>query len=602
MYQNHPRTALENLSQLINPVCSIGKRKEEVQLAPHGYWKDLLNILCLAALNQLGPLNKPAPFLHCFTPAQPSSRRFQSRSAPKVKAKPADQEAIKAEARRKREATNVRLHENLAQKLGEPQFRALYILVARLFAEKLAEDVEILDRLTSLPAGQERNELARKLSLVVKWAPTPGLSHDRHSNISTAIAQLLHHSYSLGPSRVALVPEQELPSLETHILRSYYRRWILAPLREAIAVPEPLMSANRWKEIIYSRVASRCMKNNMTRFYAHDPEGFEKYMSLVESGSRKISGATLMPHELVADAISAYADSRHVPDPKRPSLKDLKKKQADMQLRVIEAQWKTMLDRVKEAGRLDNALAVCDVSASMGSIYMSRRDRDVQPIRPAVALSLVVAQIAQPPFNNSFITFSAEPQFVEIDPSQSLGKTIDKIYNADWGMNTNYEAIFLKLLLPLAVQHNIKPEDMIKRLFVFSDMQFDESWSQDLSQINEPGSEWVTNHDVIERAYKEAGYEVPQIVYWNLGFGTSTTPVTHDRQGVAIMNGFSPSMMKVFMGEEEVQADEWEKVGEDGESETVVEKVEKDEEEFTPYNVMKRALSKASYDGLVVVD
>ncbi|KAK7691516.1 hypothetical protein QCA50_004915 [Cerrena zonata] len=607
LYKNHPRTALDNLPQLVKPVCRIGKRKEEVQLAPHGYWKDLLNILCLAALDQLGPLNEPATFLHCFTPAQLHNRYYERKS--KMKKPVVDTEATETEARRKREEKNVRLHNNLIVKLAEPKFRALYILVARLFAEKLAGDIGTLDRVDALPTGQERNEFVRRLSLVSKWAPTPGLSHDRHSNISSAIAQLLHYSHSLGPSRISLVPEQGLPSLETHILRSYYRRWILTPLREAIAVPESLMSANRWKEIIYSRVASQCMKNNMIRFYAYDPEGFEKYMSRVESGSRTISGATLMPHELVTDAISAYRASLHIPHPKKPSLKDMKKRQADMQLRVVEAQWRTMLDRVKEAGKLDNALAICDVSGSMGSITMSRSGDYVQPIAPAVALSLVLAQIAQPPFDNSFITFSSHPQFVQIDPSWSLGETIDKISQADWGMNTNYEAVFLKLLLPLAIQHNIKPDDMIKRLFVFSDMQFDESCPSTAGYVREPEDAqiiWDTNHDVIEKAYKEAGYEVPQIVYWNLGYGASTTPVAYDRQGVAIMNGFSPSVLKVFMGEEENDdqetGEEWEKVDQDGESETIVEKTIKEEVEFTPYSVMKKALSKASYDGLVVVD
>lgn len=581
----------------MKPLCAIGKRKDVVQLASHGYWKDLLNILCLAALDQLGPLEKPATFLHCFTP---SSRRRYGHS--KEKSQAVDQEKARVEARTKRVETNVRLHDNLSKKLAEPKFRALFILVARLFAEKLAEDVATLDRLSSLPAGQERNELVRKLSLVSKWAPTPSLSHDRHSNISTAIAQLLHHSYSLGPSRISVDSERELPSLDAHVLRSFYRRWVLTPLREAIAVPEPLMSSNRWKEIKYSRVASRCMKNNMDRFYAHDPEGFEKYLTSVESGTRSISGATLFPHELLADAMSAYRQSLHVVDPKKPSLKDLKKKQADMQLRVVEAQWKTMIERVQEAGKMESALAICDVSGSMGSIYDSKSGKEVQPIGPAVSLSLVLSQISQPPFNNAFISFSAHPQFVQVDQSLSLGEKIDKIAQADWGMNTDYEAVFLKLILPLAIEHKVKPEDMIKRLFVFSDMQFDESRQSSYELPNQAEKAWETSHDVIVKAYKEAGYEVPQIVYWNLGFGASTTPVTHDQPGVAIMNGFSPAMMKVFMGDEDEQKEqetsEWEKVTEDGESETV----EKKQDEFTPYNIMKKALSKASYNGLVVLD
>ncbi|CAL1711833.1 unnamed protein product [Somion occarium] len=618
LYKNHPRTALENLPQLVKPLCSLHKGKDA---APHGYWKDLLNLLCLAALDQLGPLNKPSTYLHNYMPA--TSRRrwdnYSRKSKPKKavtdllgnkveKAREATNEAKKAEARRKRENVNLRLHQNLLRKLSEPRFRALYILVARLFAAQLAEDVKLLDRIESLSAGEERNELIRQITLVSKWAPTPGRSHDRHTNIASAISQLLQHSYSIGPSRISVVPGQEVPSMETHVLRSYYQRWVLTALRKVIAVPEPLMSANRWKEIIYSRVSSQCMKNNMTRFYEHDPEGFEKYMMRVESGSRKISGATLMPHELLIDAVACASDSQHVPNPARPTLRDIKKKQADMQLRVIEAQWRTMLDRVREARKMENALAVCDVSGSMGQIWpeYSWSGKSVLPIYPAIALSLVLAQIAKPPFSNAFITFSAHPEFVELDPSAGLVDAFSRIQRADCGMNTNYEAVFLKLLLPLAIKHNVKQEDMIKRLFVFSDMQFDESQKSDYSSSNpvDYAEGWDTNHDVIERAYRDAGYEVPEIVYWNLGFGSETIPVQHDRKGVAIMNGFSPAMMKVFMGEEEeaedvvMEDEQWENIGADGEPEIK----EKEKEEFNPLNVMKKALSKASYDGLVVVD
>jgi len=53
------------------------------------------------------------------------------------------------------------------------------------------------------------------------------------------------------------------------------------------------------------------------------------------------------------------------------------------------------------------------------------------------------------------------------------------------------------------------------------------------------------------------------------------------------------------MSEEEEVVDEWEKVDEGGESVTVV---EKREDPFNPVNVMKKALMKRSFDGLVVVD
>jgi len=59
LYEHHTRTAIANLSQLVAPVCVI--KSQPTQLT-HGYWKDLLNILALATVDQFDVY--PAPFLH----------------------------------------------------------------------------------------------------------------------------------------------------------------------------------------------------------------------------------------------------------------------------------------------------------------------------------------------------------------------------------------------------------------------------------------------------------------------------------------------------------------------------------------------------------
>ncbi|KAI5330395.1 hypothetical protein L3X38_029793 [Prunus dulcis] len=95
----------------------------------------------------------------------------------------------------------------------------------------------------------------------------------------------------------------------------------------------------------------------------------------------------------------------------------------------------------------------------------------------------------------------------------------------DWGMNTDFQKVF-DLLLQVAVNGNLKPEHMIKRIFVFSDMEFDEASS----------NSWETDYEVIQRKYKEKGYEnaVPQIMFWNLRHSMST-PVPSTEPGVALL-------------------------------------------------------------------
>jgi hypothetical protein len=351
------------------------------------------------------------------------------------------------------------------------------------------------------------------------------------------------------------------------------------------------MSANRWTEIKYNRVSSVSMKNNTDSFFKHDPDWFQRYLIQVESGRKKISGATLLPHELIAEAFVLSCNVSSDPNSaKFPALMEAWKLLSETKLRAVEAQWKTLIQRLRKSGSLENAIAICDVSGSMGSISQKLNKRVVLPIFPSVALSLVLAHLGQPLFNGGFITFSANPQFVQLDLTQPLAKIANDLNNADWGMNTDLHTVFLKLLLPLAVRNKVKQEDMIKRLFIFSDMQFDESAGTDGNASN-----WQTNYDVIEKAYVAAGYEVPQIVYWDLSTHEShwTVETQADRRGVAMMNGFSPAMLKVFMGEEE---EGWESIREDGHTKAVA------AEEFNPMNVMKKALMNKSFDGLVVVD
>ncbi len=97
----------------------------------------------------------------------------------------------------------------------------------------------------------------------------------------------------------------------------------------------------------------------------------------------------------------------------------------------------------------------------------------------------------------------------------------------------------------------------------------------------------------MEKAFKEVGYEVPQIIYWNLGHHAASIP-SSNRKGITYLNGFSPAMLKDLMGESEVV--ESGDAKQDEEQETSEKKLE------DAVDAMKAAVSKKSYDGLVVMD
>ncbi|KAF5317373.1 hypothetical protein D9611_003512 [Ephemerocybe angulata] len=599
LYENHPRTAIANLRHLAEP-----KEGE----AAHGYWKDLLNILALATVDELSPDVEKFNFLHPpRQPKDPKSARSKKRNEETKETGTGDAkkesnvaEHTERNAQRRKEAQKKRAeglasaHATLTSKLAQPKYLALYITVVRLFGERLLRDLAVIEQLKTLSPDQDRLAVLKTISLAGKWAPTPACSHDRVTNLSSAIALYLCHA---KPASLQFPQSFEGPvdTKERFItLRQFLGRSVLKPLRELIDCPEPLMAANRWDKIRYARVASTAMKKNTEHFFKHDPEGFQKYLIDVESGKKKISGATLFPHEIISQLLE-HTEVTSDKTSKYPAVAEFKKTLAETQQRVAEGQWKTLIAKLKESGSIENSIAICDVSGSMGYISSPASRDNPSPIHVSVALSLVLASIASPPFNGGFITFSESPQYITLDlEKKSLVENVHNMVGSNWGMNTDLNAVFMKLLLPLAKANNIKQEDMIKRLFIFSDMQFDQASSQGKNM-----GKWETNYDKIEKAYKKAGYEVPQIVYWDLASAPGrTVEVTATRKGVAMMNGFSSSLLKVFMGEKEETASEWEEVNEEGE----VVKTVKVEDEFNPVNVMKKALLKESFAGLKVLD
>jgi len=129
---------------------------------------------------------------------------------------------------------------------------------------------------------------------------------------------------------------------------------------------------------------------------------------------------------------------------------------------------------------------------------------------------------------------------------------------------------------------------MVKRVFCFSDMEFD--------QVQNKGVQ-STDHEVITEAYKQAGYDVPQFVFWNLGVRTreDPKPVTSQIPGTVVVSGYSASMAKFFLEGKEIEEVETEK-----KDEKIKEKKEK--EEFNPLKFMEKVLADPAFAGLKVVD
>jgi len=415
--------------------------------------------------------------------------------AERIAAQQVKDEAMKEQARKKRRIVTAELAERAVEKYSQDsRFKLLHSAVAQIFADQLAKDVLAL---------AEKRQF--DLSLAAKWAPSLDQSYDKRTLMCESIARRLFLKSSFP----------EYADLEdahyAYRVRDRLRKEVLVPLRRCLELPEVYMSASRWEELPYNRVASVAMKNYKEIFEKKDPERFKKFLEDVTAGKAKLAAGALLPHQIVQEAVE-------------------KEDQGEAG-KVSELQWKRLVEDMKKQGSLSNCMAVCDVSGSMAGV----------PMEVCIALGLLVSDLCEQPWKNHIMTFSSQPQLHLVK-----GETIAERYrftkSMDWGFNTDFQAVF-DIILSKALLHSLPPEKMIKRLFVFSDMEFDQATE------GEAGSDWeATDYMVICNKFKKAGYgdHPPQIVFWNLRDSRST-PVVKNQKGVAMVSGFSKNLLKVFL-------------------------------------------------------
>ena len=289
-----------------------------------------------------------------------------------------------------------------------------------------------------------------------------------------------------------------------------YRK-TLSILRKAIDVVERKISSNQWKDINYENVPSNAMMKYRKAFYRHDYDGYSDFVSAVKRGEAKVNSSTLYPYEIVEKCYP-------IPFAWQST------KLTSTEIEALNNQWNALPDYV--AGSEENSIAVVDTSGSM----------DGTPINVAMSLGIYMAERAKGPYKDHFITFSMNPKLQKIR-GNSIYKKVQNLSKAKWNMNTNLDAVF-DLILSAAVKNNITQDEMIQKLYIISDMQFDRC----------TGYTDVSFFDIIRYQYKAAGYEMPMLVFWNVDTRNNIkVPMKMDDRGFVNVSGFSPSIFKALM-------------------------------------------------------
>jgi hypothetical protein len=299
-------------------------------------------------------------------------------------------------------------------------------------------------------------------------------------------------------------------------------------------VVESKMCAKEWEAINFSHVPSVASARYQKAFGRNAKEAYSAYIAELKKPQEerdpkvKINAGAVYPYDVVKSVMKGNKA-------------------------VADEQWKALPNYVGDT----KVLPMVDVSGSMGSLYYSAGSA-LQPIDIAVSLGLYCADKNTGAFKDLFLTFSGSPEMLHL--KGTLSQKIQQMSTSKWEMNTNLHAAFDEIL-EIAVKGKVSQEDMPDILLILSDMQFDACTKYD-----------DTAMQMIKRKYKNAGYNVPKIVFWNLsmyGKDNGNTPVKFDKNNTAHISGFSPSIMKSVFAN--------------------------DLEDYTPYNVMLKTLMNDRY-------
>ena len=353
--------------------------------------------------------------------------------------------------------------------------------------------------------------------------------------------QLSKDLESENPSLLAKwMPSENTSSSTTRrnatITRKYLKmspktyRKTLTKLRKKINIVETKLCENNYKDIEYDKLPSGAGLKYKDAFFRHDEERYSQFIEDVSTGKTKINSSTLFPYELVREAENFIYDCNNF---ETISYNDKRT--------LLNEMWKALPDYV--GNNDEDCLAVVDVSGSMRGT----------PMQMAISLGLYVAEKNKGAFKNHFITFSKTPELIEIIGDDFVGK-VEFIKSSNWGYNTNLEAVF-DLILNVAIKNNLPQSQLPSRLFIISDMEFDDAIQDSFWVTYENKIYKETLFQTIAKKYKDAGYEVPTLVFWNANSRNDLIPAIED-DGIKVqyVSGASPRTFELLLKNETLTA------------------------------------------------
>lgn len=350
----------------------------------------------------------------------------------------------------------------------------------------------LLDTHKELVIEYIRDQLSNENSLLAKWLPSENTSSVKTKIFAKIIRQ------GLG------ITSQE------------YRK-ILSQLRAKQHLVETALTNKDYDSIQYDHLPSKAGLKYRKAFLSKDTERYKEFLTAVNSGEKKINTGTLTP----VDIVNKYFAKGMSCD--RPS-----------DDAVLNTMWNNLPDVFN--GEYENSIVVADTS---GSMTISYYDTSVRPLSVCISLAMYIAERNKGLFKDTFMTFSGTPELQEVK-GRDLFEKINNLRKADWAGTTNLDAVF-DIILRACCEHNVSADECPKRIYIISDMEFNSCVRSNATTMNR-----------IRQKYIDCGYEIPQIFFWNVNSKTNNMPVRYNENGVGLISGFSPIILRYILNKENV--------------------------------------------------
>lgn len=366
-------------------------------------------------------------------------------------------------------------------------------------------------------ALHNKESLIKNLSLIPefgRWDDMWGLLEtDVRSDVAKLVKkQLVLDKNSESPSLLGKwMPSQNASSATTKkhatiLINEFgttpkkYRK-LLSALRAKISLVETKMTEGRYEDIEYDKLPSKAGMQYRGAFFRNDEERYKEFLGSLSKGEKTVNAGTLYPNDIVGKILQGRGFFGA----------------SQQETQLFEGQWKNLPDFIGD--NKENSIVMADVSGSMSG----------QPMNVSIALAMYIAERNRGAYHNHFMTFSTRPELVSIKGSNIVEK-VNNIRRANWDMSTNIE-LALQTLLDVAVKNRVSQDEMVKKIYIISDMQFN-SATRNNSNIFGSMKQEFANHN----------YELPNIVFWNVD-AHGNQPVTMNDQNVQLVSGYSPSIL-----------------------------------------------------------